>query len=75
VIPKLVCYLSDKYYLVLRIPQCDSNYVTFVVSIVARRAVSREGLGKHVPSATDTHTIIDVLLEKMFSCSVRIKKL
>jgi hypothetical protein len=40
---------------------CDCKH------IVACRAVSRQLLGKHVPSATDTHIITEVLLETVFS--------
>jgi hypothetical protein len=35
--------------------------------IVACRAVCRQRLGKHVPTATDTHGTIEVLLETVFS--------
>jgi hypothetical protein len=34
---------------------------------VARRVVSRQRFGKHVPAVTDTHATIEVLLETVFS--------
>jgi hypothetical protein len=37
-----------------------------VVNIVACRAVSRQGLGKHVPPVADTHAAIEILLEAVF---------
>jgi hypothetical protein len=37
--------------------------------------VSRQWLGKHVPTATVTHATIEVLLEPVFYCSVRAKEL
>jgi hypothetical protein len=36
-------------------------------NIAARRAVSRQRLGSHVPAVTDTCAIIEVLLETVFS--------
>jgi hypothetical protein len=37
--------------------------------------VSRQRLGKHVPAASDTHATVEVLLEKVFSTTVRAKGL
>jgi hypothetical protein len=34
---------------------------------VACKAVSKQWLGEHIPAATDTHAIIEVLLETVFS--------
>jgi hypothetical protein len=41
--------------------------VSFLVSIVACRAVSRQRFGEHIPAATDTHAKIEVLFETVFS--------
>jgi hypothetical protein len=41
-------------------------YSEFCLHIVARRAVSRQRLGKHVTAATDTHATIEKHLENIF---------
>jgi hypothetical protein len=52
----------------VRNTQQPSHLVAQITTdIAACRAVSRQRLGKHVPAATDTHAITEVLLEVVFS--------
>jgi hypothetical protein len=55
---------SQKY---LSVIYTRHESILLINNISGRRDVSRQRLGKHVPAATETHGIIEVLLEKVSS--------